>query len=152
MIRKTTWILLAVFVALLGALLVYQEVTDPEFSVTTDLGVDLGTLELAAPLFPVQDGEVVLGLSVEDNQGNFLAINRGNENDDWVFLDLEGQANQEAINRVISQISNISIDRRLDSGLDMELTWLVDPAYLIQLAVSNGGVFTVHVGEVTITG
>jgi hypothetical protein len=81
-----------------------------------------------------------------------LVIQRGNENEPWVFSDLEALPDQDAVDRIVSQIMSLPADRVLDADLDRELTGLAEPSYTIELDISNGGMFWLYVGNVTITG
>lgn len=120
--------------------------------VSEELPADITSHQSTATLFPISDGIDILGLRVEDSEGKKIDIKRGNESSDWVLVSQEGNADQDAINRTISQIETLQIDRTLDSGLDLDETGLADPAYTVNLEVSNGGVFTLYLGDVTITG
>ncbi len=152
MIRRSTWIILGVFLLLLCALLIYQKINKTESTdVASNMFSDLGTLEPVSLLFKIPEAEVYLGLRIEDNFGSTLEMKRRNENEDWVFIDLEAEPDQEAINRVISQLATISIDQTLDTNLDPEVIGLTDPKYTLQVSVSNGGIFTLYIGDLTIT-
>jgi hypothetical protein len=152
MIRRSTWIILTVFVLLLGALLIFQRVNQDDLAEVTDSVIsEIDALEPVETLFPVPEGDLILGLRVEDAAGNILEINRKDESQAWELPGLDGDADQQVINRVISQLESLTIDRTLDPGIEMDLIGLATPAYTLRLMVSNGGVFTVYIGNVTIT-
>jgi len=152
MIRRSTWIVLAVFLVLVGAVLIFQKVQKPDSSIdSADL---VGDLQSSAPieaLFHIPEGDFILGLRVEDTTGRNLEIKRDNESATWVLVSPEGSADQDTINRVLMQLESVSIDQTLSPEIDREVIGLSNPAYTIALEISNGGVFTVFVGNITIT-
>ena len=120
MIQRSTRVIFGVFVLLLTTLLVYQQVNLTESpEVTPDPFSDIGTLEPVSLLFLIPEGEFILGLHIEDFLGNTLEINNRNENEDWVFVDLDAGVDQESINRLISQLGSLSIDQTLEPDLDL---------------------------------
>jgi hypothetical protein len=152
MIRRSTWIILFVFIVLLGSLLVYQRVKENKpVEDASDILSNIGTLEPVKLLFPVPEGEVILGLHLEDTAGNVLDIKRQDESQDWKLDDSTGEVDQEAINRVINQLTSMNIDSALDPGTDKQVLGLEIPAYTLSLLVSNGGSFILYIGDVTIT-
>jgi hypothetical protein len=153
MIQRSTRVIFGVFVLLLTTLLVYQQVNLTEsLEVTPDPFSDIGTLEPVSLLFLIPEGEFILGLHIEDFLGNTLEINNRNENEDWVFVDLDAGVDQESINRLISQLGTLSIDRALEPDLDLEVIGLAELAYTFDLEVSNGSVFIMNIGGIRITG
>jgi hypothetical protein len=152
MIRRSTWVILFVFILLLGTLLIYQRVNENKaVDETSEILSDLGTLEPVKLLFPVPEGDVILGLHLEDTDGNVMDIQRQDESQEWRLDNPIGEADQEAINRVINQLISMSIDSTLEVGTDNHVIGLDAPAYTLRLLVSNGGSFILYVGDVTIT-
>jgi hypothetical protein len=152
MVRRPTWILLGVFLLLVVGLVVYQQISDTSKSdeITGDVG-EIGTLQPVTPFFQVPDGLVILGLKVIDSDENTIEIRRDGGSADWVLLTQEEKADQDEINRVISQLESLTVDQALDSGIGLEAIGLSKPSYTIRLLISNGGYFTISVGDVTIT-
>jgi hypothetical protein len=152
MIRRSTWIILFVFILLLGSLLVYQRVQENKpVDETSDILSDIGTLEPVKLLFPVPEGEVILGLHIEDTSGNVMDIKRQDESQEWKLNNPIGEADQDAISRVINQLISMSIDSTLDPSTDKQVLGLDAPVYTLRLLVSNGGSFILYIGDVTIT-
>jgi hypothetical protein len=152
MVRRSTWIILAVFLVLLGSLLVFQKIKESEtLDDQANPLADLGPLQPVETVFEVPSGEWILGLEIWDRDENKLEIIRENDDQEWKLISLEGEADQELINKVILQLESLSVDRGLDAGIDLEIIGIKDPAYTIQLLISNGGYFTIYVGNVTIT-
>jgi len=152
MVRRSTWVILAVFIVLLGALLIFQRNKDSEsLDDQANTLSDLGTLRPVETVFDVPYGEVILGLEILDRDVNKLEIQRESEDKEWVLISLEGEADQDLINKVILQLESLSIDRTLDAGIDLESIGLKYPDNTIRVLTSSGRLFTIYVGKVTIT-
>jgi hypothetical protein len=152
MVRRSTWIFLAVFLFLLGALLIFQRIKDSEVvEDRVDLVDDFDSTQPVKTLFQVPSGEVILGLEIIDRDENKLEILRKSEYQEWVLISFDGDADQDSIDRVISQLESMSIERTLNSDIDLDIIGIADPAYTIRLLISNGGYFTIYIGNVTIT-
>ena len=70
MVRRSTWIILIVFIILLGALLIFQRGQDAASSEDQATSVsNFDSIETVESLFQVPPGEVIIRLEVEDNDG-----------------------------------------------------------------------------------
>jgi hypothetical protein len=152
MVRRTTWILLGIFLILVLGLLIYQQMADTSTNegMAGEMG-EIGTLQPVKPLFKVPNGLLILGLEVIDGNENAIEIFRDSESAEWVLVDHEEKADQEIINRIISRLESMTVDQSLDPGIDLEAIGLSKPSYTIRLLISNGGYFKIYVGDLTIT-
>lgn len=81
MIRRSTWIVLAVFVLLLAALLIFQRVKQQ----SDDAPLDITPQPESIPLIDIAEDQVVIGLRIEDNDGNVVEVQRDDEESNWVL-------------------------------------------------------------------
>ena len=152
MIKRSTWIILVIFVTLTGVVLIYQREKESELK---DEGLGMfGEFEQpnsVKPVFQIPTGEVILGLYLEDVAGRSLEIDRENPEVEWMFGSQDGDVDQDRINQILYQIESLAINQELDSAIDFEMIGLIEPAYKLRISISNGGVFTLLIGNVTIT-
>ena len=152
MVRRSTWIILGVFVLVLAAFLIYRQVSQnqPEES-PADAVSEILEQPPAQKLFGIPPDDYVVGLSVEDENEGIVEINRASEEANWEFLEANDAADQETIDRAINQIISLEIDETLDGKIDLSLVGLEEPSHTLQLFISNGGIFSLYIGDVTIT-
>jgi hypothetical protein len=152
MVRRSTWILLGVFVLLLTALLIYQNVLDEEPDEEINMGLgELGTVEPVVPLFAIPEGVYIRGMKVEDREGELVEVRRSGETEPWLLIEPEGEADQDVIERVVNQVVSLMIDEELGEEIGLETMGLETPEKILSIELSNGGTFTLSVGNVTIT-
>jgi hypothetical protein len=143
--KRSTWILLIIFVALAGLLfyLNRQEGAsqgDPESMTETSQPVEF--------LFTDESG-VPLGIEISDPDGEFVQIMR-NEEGTWMLKQpTETVANQGMAEGAASQVTALRILSTLD--LAPEYAGLVPPSYLVTVDFSSGEAFTVEIGDLTPT-
>ncbi len=145
MVKKQTWILLALFLALAGYA-IYQkynprpETPDPDVTPSA-------TFAPVEYLFPAEEG-VVTSLSIEDHEGQVIGVER--REDGWVIIQpFDAEASQATVEEAASQITALTILNRLE--LDLAEAGLEDPAYTISVGFDSGRSFTVQVGDPTPT-
>ena len=152
MVRRSTWIILGVFFVILAAYLVYRQASQNQPEESTAVAVDeFLEQEPTQKLFGMPPDDYVLGLRVEDTNEGVLEISRASEEENWVFSEINDDADQDTIDRVMNQIISLEVDETLDGNIDLSLVGLEEPSHTLQLFISNGGIFTLYVGNVTIT-
>jgi len=143
LIKRSTWILLAVFILLLGFVFYWQrssigeEVEATPTSESLLLNINLDDLR-----------EVV----IEGREANSVAFAR-NEQGQWVFLDPEVTIDESidvAFN--IEQLASLRILNSFTTSPQAEITGLDNPAYVITIILSDGTKHRILVGELTPTG
>jgi hypothetical protein len=145
MVKKQTWILLALFLALAG-FAIYQkynpksETTDSEMTPSaTDTPVEY--------LFPAEQGAVT-SLMIKDHQGQIIGVERKNKA--WVITQpFEAEASQATVEEAATQVTALTILNHLE--IDLADVGLNDPAYTITVGFSDGKSMTAQVGDVTPT-
>ena len=152
MVRRSTWIVLGIFVLLLVSLLVYQRVSKKEADEEPVVDIaELSNLEPIEQLFNIPIDAYVTGLLVENYEGGRVEIRRNGKEEDWLLIEPAGDADQDTIDRVIDQILSVEIDESLTEEIGLDSLGLEEASKTISLRISNGGVFKLYIGDVTIT-
>ena len=143
MIRRSTWIILGIFILLITATLVWQRYEkEAEAKVTPTTEQDL-LLNLNSK---------VTGLRIEGVGSQIVEVVR-DEQDSWKLIIPEGQeTDSDSVEAVVSQLSSLRILSAFEQGLDLGGTGLVVPSYKITIRTDNGQQINVNVGKATATG
>lgn len=144
MVKKQTWILLALFAALAGFALFLKyspsSKTDAEATLPP-------TTEPVEFLFPAEEG-VVTSILIQSREGEVFGVERSE--DAWVVTQpVETEAIQASVEEAASQVLALTVLNRLD--LDPAVVGLKSPAYTITVGFSSGTFATAEVGDVTPT-
>ena len=143
MIRRSTWVVLMLFAAVLGiAWYLNRNPIKKE--------VEAATPTPKEKLFALGSAKIT-GLGVESKDGTGVElIDSGNET--WLLkLPTEEAADNATVNSTIYQLQNADILSRLNPVPNLTAMGLDEPAYLIKLAVDNGQQLVLQVGEETPT-
>jgi len=151
MIRRSTWIVLAVFIILISGVIILQRVERNRVDEVIDIPV-LDTPKPVKSLIEFPKGESILGLIIRDAEKNVVDIQRHNESADWILVFPEGDADIERVNQIISQISSIQINSTLETDLELNVVGLDNPTYTMRLTLSSGKKLTAYIGDETIAG
>jgi hypothetical protein len=142
--KRSTWIVLVIFLALAG-LLLYLNQKEP----VTEEGADV--IPTAAPveyLFTEIDG-MPTSIDIKSEAGEQVTLAR-NEAGEWVLKQpIETEANQGSAEAAASQLTTLRIMSRpevapADAGL-------VQPSYIMTVELTSGEVKTVRIGDLTPT-
>jgi hypothetical protein len=143
MIKRNTWILLLVFVVVLGAAIVIQQ---------TNLLVPAAA-PTATPALSLLDfgDDNIIGITLADPNGlNIVA--KIDSNNQWsITKPANLQISQGSMQEILSELNGISIQSTLLSPLPLESTGLQLPAYTLTLNYSSGKDHTIKVGSLTAT-
>ena len=145
MVKKQTWILLALFLALAG-FAIYQkynpkpEAVDPDVTPTaTDRPVEY--------LFPSEEGSIT-SLAIEDRDGQVIGVEY--LDNAWVIIQpFEAVASQATVEEAATQAAALTILTQLE--IDPIQVGLKEPAYTITAGFKGGGTMIVQVGDITPT-
>jgi hypothetical protein len=152
MIRRSTWILLGVFIAVLAVALYVQNANndDTQEEAIITLGVD--QFEAQPSLFDLPEGEVLVGLRVEAADGEMVELGWEDETNDWTLLQPASvEIDIEAVEFAIEQLDSILIETEMDPGIAPEALGLDTPAYQVILTFADGETQVVQIGNLTIT-
>ena len=140
--KRSTWIVLVIFLALVG-LLVYLNQKEPAIT-----EVDVATVEPVEYLLTETDG-LPTSIDIKSETGEQVSITR-NEAGVWVLKQpIEAEANQGSAEAAASQLTSLRIVSRpevapADAGL-------VQPSYIMTVELTSGTVKTVRIGDLTPT-
>lgn len=140
--RRSTWIVLVIFLALVG-LLWYLNQKEPSTEET-----EAALTETVEYLFDATDG-LPTSIVLEAKTGEQVALER-NQAGEWVLIQpIETEANQGSAEAAASQLSSLRILSRPkvapdEAGLDQ-------PAYIMTVKLTGGTEEVVRIGDLTPT-
>ena len=141
MIRRTTWVILAVFVVVLGLAWYLQRNGGAE-------GTQATPTPGSQPVFDFTENEVA-GLRIEAAQGEAVALVRG-AGGAWTLAEPQAEATDtERADSAVQQAAGLMATTTLESAPAPEATGLDPAAYLITLDLSDGSQRLLRVGKET---
>lgn len=144
MIKRTTWILLAVFAALVGVAWILQRSNLTAKSKATP------TAE-AQLLFNL-DANALSSLKIQDGQGKTVELNK-DQNGQWKLVEPSGDvADSVQVDSTIRQYASVPVLNQLDPPPPPEATGLITPTYTVTLSSSDNQLHVAKVGAATSTG
>ncbi len=144
MIRRTTWMVLLVFVAVLAALVWVQrsnENKEPELTPTI----------ANERLFDLRD-QAFTGVTVQSSDGRRLELQRPHEGEWKLILPEPGEVDTEAVQSALTQLLSTQIVSSPASLPGLEALNLENALYKITLVKDDGSQIVVNVGKETPTG
>lgn len=143
MVKRNTWILLALFAILIGfAMFQKYKPASQEPDEDTTPTATIAPVEF---LFPVEEG-VVSSILIESSDGEVIGVERGVAG--WVVTQpVKADADQAPVEAAASQSTALTILDRLD--IDPAAAGLETPAYTITLGFASGKTFTAEIGDET---
>jgi len=141
--KRSTWIVLVIFLALAG-LMLYLNQKEPAAEET-----EVTPTALTEYLFTATEG-LPTSIDIQNDIGAKVAIAR-NEDGEWVLKQpIEAEADQGSAEAAASQLTSLRIVSRpevapADAGL-------VQPSYIMTVELTGGTVKTVKIGDLTPTG
>lgn len=140
--RRSTWILLVIFLALVGLLFYLNQRESP---VNEMESTPADTVEY---LFRATDG-LPTSIAIEARSGEQVAIER-NDAGEWVLKQpIETDANQGSAEAAASQLSALRILSR--PQVAPAEVGLVEPSYIITVNLTGGTMEKVRIGDLTPT-
>jgi hypothetical protein len=142
MIRRTTWILVAVFVVLIGLVLILQrrEVSEPSEPSPTPVRA----------LLEISEDDITK-LWIEDSEGNSVELNQ-DKSGMWVLIKPPvGATDTSMVGSAVSQLITSKVLTTIDPALEMEVIGLAEPDYMISIETNSGQRIEIIVGKVTAT-
>jgi len=141
MIRRNTWIILAVFVILVGVAWYLQR--------------DGGSTEAQATSTPqpallegVEAGQI-RELKIQDNQGQTVVLEQPSTGD-WKLVEPQAEATDVAkVQSAVDQLLTLDVIDQIATPPPAEATGLGQPAYTISLQLDGGRQIVVNVGSTT---
>ncbi|MEW6028281.1 MAG: hypothetical protein ACOYZ8_11050 [Chloroflexota bacterium] len=140
MIKRSTWITLAVFLAVIAFALVQKY--RPEEPIPTETPTEPPVVEY---LFTPEDG-VVTSIRIDTRDGQVFRAERSGSG--WmVVLPIEGAADSGQMETAASQVTTLRVETHLD--LDPDAVSLSPPQTTLTVGFSSGKTYSVGVGDIT---
>lgn len=146
MIRRNTWILLAAFAVLLAAAVYLQR--------SGGLGADAGE---ATPTVEEQqlldvDAAEIRSFQIEDAQGKAVAVERDPQGA-WALTEPQAETTDTTkVDSVIASLASLGVLNTLETDLALDVVGLTNPAYTLEIGLTDGRQHVIEVGEATPTG
>lgn len=152
MIKRSTWIVLAIFLILIALAIYLQnrpESEEPELTATSGLS-DLTEVE---PLFEVEEAESISSISVVDAQGREIAFDQEAELG-WTMVvsDTQEAVDTTAFDRSVASLRTLTSSAELDPETELSAVGLEQPSYSLTVETDQGDTYEIAVGAETITG
>lgn len=149
MIRRSTWIVLAVFLALLALAFFWEDI--PALNPPQDTPTPLAEIP---PLFDFAVDEVSR-LAMRDKLGNQVVYDRSSDglwHTDALPEASVDELDSAAVAQVVGQLANWRPLSSIDSITELEAIGLVDPEVSITVTLTRGDVLQIGIGDQTVTG
>jgi hypothetical protein len=144
MIKRTTWIVVAVFLAVLAAA-VYLEQRPPAEEAAPTAAAAL------ANLLPVTTSEIS-GLRLEETFTGDAVELKLDEQGAWQLLEPpEGPADPTEVESFLGTLTSLRVQTSLEPAASLAIFGLAEPAYRLSLETTAGERLTVLVGDQTPT-
>lgn len=143
MIRRSTWIVLAIFVVLVGVYWLIQRQPDSEPAA--------GTPTAAPQLVFITDLESIQAVRLEDSSGRAMQIEKDSQGNWSVSAPDSAEADQQRATNLVSQVSNLRSLTVVATPPAPEVVGLDEPAYTITITTADGGRQRAKIGALTPT-
>jgi hypothetical protein len=145
MIRRTTWITLAVFVVLIGAALLLQK-----YPVLQGKATPTAT-EYPLLLQGWLPDDMTM-IEIKNDKGETVALQH-NPDKTWAFVNVPGKLpDQGKVTEFIDSLTSMNVLASFDATTSLENVGLTAPSYLITLQNSKGNKKVIRVGKATAIG
>jgi len=144
MIRRSTWITLAIFGLVLATAVVIQQTQQRQAAqATPTAGLEV--------LFEVE-GSDIIALRITSAEGDVVAVQRA-EGGEWTLSEPENApADQDRVGSAITQAESLRVLSTLEEEPDAGVIGLEPPQYQVTITLGDGGRQTALVGSETPTG
>ncbi|MFM8321201.1 MAG: DUF4340 domain-containing protein [Chloroflexota bacterium] len=144
MVRKSTWIVLALFLLLAGGAYLYSRSQQPGVEATPAASEDLGyLLDLPSPLSAVR---------IEQVGGRMIELERDGHGQWQIRFPAGLQADPQSAESTLAQLATVQVISRLENAPDLAAMGLDQPAYRLLLTGQDGKQTVANVGKLTPTG
>ena len=147
MIRRSTWIIICIFLLLLLGILVWSKVDKND-----TLLEPTSTSVIQAPVLDIVDHEII-GIQINENTGVEVMYERGTPTNIWTISGLpDEQINQEQMEQIVSSLIYLTPDATLQIEPPLEAMGLITPDYKILVTLENGEIIYLDQGNLVPTG
>jgi len=143
-IRRSTWIILLVFLAILGGGLYFQKYqSDIQAQVTP-------TIEFK-PLFSGVGKSQITAFEINDSQERKLVVAK-DQSGNWAVAGYTAaDTDPIGIDAMLTQITSLSVMSDLEAAPALDVIGLTTPAYVFKVTSEDGQQKTVNIGKLTPT-
>lgn len=142
MVRRSTWIVLGLFILLVGFVFILQRYQ-------ANKAANLATVTPTAPptyLYNLGDAQID-DFRIADNSGQNIELVRDPSSNKWTIEGVPAeQANSTEIESVSSQLAKIQVQETFTQTLPLDSIGLATPSYTITLTTSAGSQLVTYVG------
>ncbi len=145
MVRRSTWIMVAVFVILVGFAWLFQRNQ-------TDNLINAATATPTVTLPSVYDfhGKQVGLVDIFDSTGEKVQFKHDPESNQWSITDVSlDQVDSFQIGSILAQLFVITAQETLTQSPPLDSIGLVVPAYTIRLTTADGEIMNTYIGSLT---
>ena len=144
MVRRTTWIVLILFLGLLAFSLYWQNRNKDNQGEVTPSPVIQSLLDIKS--------DEITNLRIEDERGGTVEIKHV-EGNGWILVVPKSEAtDSKAVDGMVNQFVSLHVISTIDPAPPDDATCLKNPEYKIHLRVKDGRQMIVNVGVQTATG
>lgn len=149
MIRRSTWILLLVFVVLVAGVVLWQRHKMQTASQTTE---GTPTVVVEPSLLDFQD-KVVTEMGMVGPEGTTLQVEQGATSGSWMVDGYPPDAADSThIQNVVDALKTLTVYRSLENPPSLAQLGLANPAYRVLLTLNDGTHIVIHIGDKIPTG
>jgi hypothetical protein len=144
MVRRTTWIVLVIFLGLLAfSLYLHNRNKDSQGEVTPS--------PIVETLLDIKSDDIST-LRIEDERGGAVEIKHV-EGNGWILVNPKSEAtDSNAVDAMVSQFVSVHVISTIDPAPPDDATGLKNPEYQIYLLLKGGSQMSINVGIQTATG
>ena len=148
MVRRSTWIILVVFILLAAAAILWprmqKQAEEPEAA---------PTIEPALPLIYDLSLQPVLWIQFSDAAGNQVTVERPSAEEDWIMVgESEETSDSDRITSAVSQLLALRATRIFDTALGVDAVGLDNPTYTITIRTSTDEEIGTRIGNLNAVG
>ena len=143
MIKRNTWILLAVFVVVLGAAYGIQQ--------TNLFGPQVSPTATPNPSLLDLTNNQVSGIQLVDQHGLNVVVKLGSNKQWSIVQPPDSQISQGNVQEILSELGGIAIQSTILNPLPLDSTGLQLPTYTLTLTYASGQTHIIKVGSLTAT-
>jgi Domain of unknown function (DUF4340) len=143
MVRRSTWILLGVFVVLVGLAWLFQRY---QANKATDVATATPTVT-PVKLYALTSTQVN-EINIAASTGDKIDLYRDPASSNWAIANLPAdQADSVQIESINEQLLSLSVQDTLTESLPLDSVGLVTPAYTISMTTTDGTQLVTYVGS-----
>jgi hypothetical protein len=145
MIRRSTWILLAIFIVGVGAVFYLDKYPIKNANVTP-------TATLLPPLFSNVSYDKLVMIEIQSNNGTVIQLTR-NPDKTWGFTNIQGKSpDQGKVQELLFTLTGLTVTEGLNGSIALESVGLATPTHTITLQDEAGIKNILRIGAATSIG